>query len=66
MESDHFTVLDFILLMLLSALVWFLNFLSNPENKKKKTEYRIYPMGGRCFYWRRREAKKEKNESFSH
>lgn len=36
MESDHFTVLDFILLMLLSALVWFLNFLSNPENKKKK------------------------------
>lgn len=67
MEGDHFTVLDVVLLSLFSALVWLLNFFSNPEKEKRRDlKYHIYPMGGRRFYWRRGMAEKEKNGSFSH
>lgn len=67
MDADHFSLLDVALLSLFSLFVWTLDRIFRSRHKaERKLEYHIYPMGGRRFYWRRSEAEKENNGSFSH
>ena len=65
MDGDQFSMLDIVLVLMLSFFLWLLDFLSKSgASVNIKKECRIYPMGGRRFYWRLQE--KEKHESFNH
>lgn len=65
MDGDQFSVLDVVLVLMLSFFLWLFDLLSRSSSSRKtKKECLVYPMGGRRFYWRLQE--KEKNESFNH